>query len=69
MAKSRYIENELVDSAHYGTYPRQVRSMGLDHVDLLEGVQYFEHVLQRGERLDHLAHKFDVRDVFKKIFS
>jgi hypothetical protein len=64
MAKSRYSETELVDTAHFGTFPRRVLSMGLKVDDLLQNVRYFEHQFERGERLDHLAAKYFNEDKY-----
>lgn len=64
MAKSRYSETDLVDTAHFGSYPRRVRSMGLITDNLLENVRYFDHELKRGERLDHLAAKYFNEDKY-----
>lgn len=57
MARSRYAGNEVVDGYFYGTWKNRALSANAEP-DMLDGVRTFEHVVQRGERLDHLAARF-----------
>jgi hypothetical protein len=58
MARSRYGQQDKSDTAHFGTYDKRVESGGYKKTDLLEGVNSFEYTLQKGERLDIVAHRF-----------
>jgi len=58
MARSRYGQQDQVDASHFGTFDRRVDGGGFKDTDLLEGVKNFEHIIQKGERLDILANRF-----------
>jgi nucleoid-associated protein YgaU len=57
VGRSRYAGNEIIDGTHYGTWedPSSRNPYG---PDLLEGVDTLEHIVQAGERLDVIAHRF-----------
>ena len=56
MGRSRYAANDVVDG-HYTTWedPASRNPYG---PDLLDGVNTFDHIIQGGERLDVIAHKY-----------
>jgi hypothetical protein len=58
MPKSRYTDTAVVDKHHYVTWSLPVKSLGLVERDLVTGIQMIDHVIQRGERIDHLAAKY-----------
>ena len=58
MSKSRYIDTEIIDNHHYGTFRLPILSNGLVNLNLLKGVKITEYTYKRGDRLDHLAAKF-----------
>ena len=57
MGRSRYAGTPVLDGNHYGTWsdPTSGNPLG---PDILDGVTTIDHVLKRGERLDHLAHRY-----------
>jgi hypothetical protein len=58
MPRSRYADTTIIDDHHFASFKLPVRSAGYKEPDLLEGVRTFDHVIKRGERVDHLAAKF-----------
>jgi nucleoid-associated protein YgaU len=56
MGRSRYAGNEITNG-HYVTWddPSARNPFG---PDLLDGVNTFDHIVQGGERLDVIAHKY-----------
>lgn len=57
MARGRYSNTRTIDGARMATW--DVTSFrGFREHDILAGVRTFDHVLQTGERLDHLASRF-----------
>lgn len=57
MARSRYSTTVVLDGNHFGTW-RNKALEGEIEPDILEDVKTVDHVLVRGERLDHLAARF-----------
>jgi nucleoid-associated protein YgaU len=62
MAKSRYFDTPVIAAfrgspEHYTTYNIPEKLRGYAEIDLLSGEHTVEHVMVRGERLDHLAAK------------
>lgn len=57
MGRSRYAGSQVFDGDHFGTWHDPISDNALGP-DVLDGVDTFEHVLQLGERLDTLAHKY-----------
>lgn len=57
MAKSMYAETPVIDN-FFATTSLPVFAKGLRELDLFAGVRTIEHILQRGERLDHLAARY-----------
>lgn len=57
MGRSRYAGSDVIDGDHYGTWidPTSVDPLG---PDILDGVETFDHIIQLGERLDAIAHKY-----------
>lgn len=58
MAKSRYIDTEIINDHHYGTFRLPVLSRGYRELNLLEGIKTTDYVWQAGDRMDRLAAKF-----------
>lgn len=57
MARSRYSSLEVIDGNHYSTWVDPCAKFQLG-TDILDGVDTVDHILNRGERLDHLAYRY-----------
>lgn len=58
MARSRYGQQDKIDTGHFGTYNKRIESGGYKNVNLLKGVRNFSYTMNQGERLDVIAHKY-----------
>lgn len=58
MARSRYGQQDYVDSGHFGTYDKRIEGGGFRDMNLLDGIRSFEYTMLAGERLDVLSNKF-----------
>lgn len=57
MGRSRYAGTEIIDGTHYGTWDDPVSGDPYGP-DILDGVETIEHIIQAGERLDIIAHRY-----------
>jgi len=57
MAKSRYSFSGIIDDNHFSSFTLD-QTNRIREVDTFRGVNTFEYVVKRGDRLDHLAARY-----------
>lgn len=57
MGRSRYAGNQIIDGKYYETWD-DPSSRDQFAPDILDGVDTVEHVVQSGERLDIISHRY-----------
>lgn len=58
MAKSRYSDTQIIDKKYYETQTFPRHPSKIVPLDVLSGIQTFDHVVSQGERLDHISSRY-----------